>query len=102
MNWNKSIGIRMKNDRVAHWLPHPDFHWLQQGRSVRYLGCQTGIDITHDQLIAPLMMSLKKKLLFWSSRHLSLAERTVIANQVLQSSMWYILSSWLFSKYVLS
>ena len=51
----------MKNDRVAHWLPHPDFHWLQQGRSVRYLGCQTGIDITHDQLIAPLMMSLNKK-----------------------------------------
>ena len=25
INWNKSIGIRMKNNGVSHWLPHPDF-----------------------------------------------------------------------------
>ena len=28
INWNKSIGIRMKNNGVSHWLPHPDFQWL--------------------------------------------------------------------------
>ena len=97
-----SIGIRIKNNGVPHWLPHPNFQWLQHRRSIWYLGCRVGIDITNDQLIAPLLMSLKKKLLFWSSKHLSFAGRIIIANQVLLSSMWYILSSWLFLRSVIS
>ena len=35
INWNKSTGIRMKNNGVSHWLPHLDFQWLQHGRSIR-------------------------------------------------------------------
>ena len=58
INWNKSIGIRIKNNRVPHWLPHPNFQWLQHWRSLQYLGCQIGVDITHDPLIDPLMMLL--------------------------------------------
>ena len=32
----------------------------------------------------------------WSSTHLSLAERVVVANQVLLATMWYITSCWIF------
>ena len=69
---------------------------------MRYLGCQVGINLPPETHIQPLLISLRKKFIFWSSKSLSLAGRLVISNQVLLSSMWYILSSWLFSISLLS
>ena len=69
---------------------------------MRYLGCQVGINLSLEAHIQPLLLSLRKKLIFWGSKNLSLAGRLVISNNVLLSSMWYILSSWLFSRSLLS
>ena len=48
--------------------------------------------------VAPLLLSLRKKLLLWSSTKLSFAGRIVVANHVLLASTWYVLSCWIFSK----
>ena len=57
-----------------------------------------GLEVTLEQQIAPLLLTIRRKLLYWSSAKLSLAGRIVIANHVLLSTMWYILSCWIFSK----
>ena len=78
--------------------PSESFRWMQEGVLVRYLGCQVCITIQKEQLLAPLMLSLWKKLLICESTKLSLASREMIANQVLLSSMWYIASTCVFSR----
>ena len=80
------------------WKPDPRFCWLGKGTPVRYLGCQVGIELSSEQQITALLLTIRKKLLHWSSAKLSLAGRIVIANHVLLSTMWYILSCWIFSK----
>lgn len=84
-------------------MPAPGFKWIPPGTAVvRYLGCQIGLDLSPKQQIAPLFLSIWKKLLFWSSAHLSFARRIVVANQVLLATMWYITSYWIFSSSCIS
>ena len=61
-----------------------------------------GLELTPKKQIAPILLSIKRKLLFWSSAHLSLAGRIVVANQVLLATMWYITSCWIFSSSCIS
>ena len=49
-------------------------------------------------MLSPLLLSIKCKLVYWDSQQLSLAGRVVIANSVLLASMWFITSTWLFSR----
>ena len=49
-------------------------------------------------MLAPQMLSLKKKLLICDTTELSLSGRVMICNQVLLSTMWYIASTCLFSR----
>ena len=65
---------------------------------MRYLGCHIGLDLLAEQQVAPLLLSIRWKLLFWSSARLSLVGRVVVANQVLLATMWYITSYWMFSR----
>ena len=74
------------------WLPDPSFRWIPEGTPVRYLGCQIGLELTAEQQIAPLLLSIRRKLIFWSSARLSLAGQAVVANQVLLATMWYVTS----------
>ena len=69
---------------------------------VRYLGCQIGLELTAEQQIAPLLLSIRRKLIFWSSARLSLAGRALVANQVLLATMWYVTSCWIFSSSCIS
>ncbi len=98
INWHKTVGLWIGDLEPPDWSPDPNFTWLPKGTTVRYLGCQIGIDLTTEQQLAPLLLTIRKKLLHWSSAQLSLAGRVVIANHVLLSTMWYILSCWIFSK----
>ena len=102
INWHKSVGFWVGKSVTPTWCPDVGFRWVPKGFPVRYLGCQVGINLPLKAHIQPLLISLRKKLIFWSSKSLSLAGRLVISNQVLLSSMWYILSSWLFSRSLLS
>ena len=70
--------------------------WVPAGTSVRYLGYHIGLDLSAEQQVAPLLLSIRQKLLLWSSARLSLAGRVVVTNQVLMARMWYITSCWMF------
>ena len=52
-------------------------------------------------MIAPLLVRLRNKLIYWNKEKLSLAGRVVVANSVLLSLIWYIASTWLFSRSVM-
>ncbi|MCO5571416.1 hypothetical protein L7F22_025156 [Adiantum nelumboides] len=93
VNWNKSYGILAGSDDVPTWGPG-DFTWLGLRESCRYLGFQVGLDVTPEQQLSPLMQSMRRKLCYWSSQHLSLAGRALVANQALLASAWYVASCW--------
>ena len=92
------MGLWVNNGFPPLWSPHPEFKWLSRGETVRYLGCQVGVDIPKDVQISHLLMTIRKKLMFWSSANLSFAGRIVVANHVLLATIWYIASCWIFSR----
>ena len=61
-----------------------------------------GLEWTAEQQIAPLLLSIRRKRVFWSAAHLSLAGKVVVANQVLLATLWYITSCWIFSNSCIS
>ena len=63
INWNKSVGFFVSsNSTTPQWSPHPDFRWIPEGTSVRYLGCQVGLNISSEIQVASLLLKIKKKL----------------------------------------
>ena len=102
INWHKSCNFWVGEGSPPGWLPDPLFQWILPGTCVRYLGCHVGLELSAEQQIAPLLLSIRRKLVFWSSARLSLAGRVVVANQVLLATMWYITSSWIFSRSCIS
>ena len=77
--------------------PQEGFQWIPHGKSIIYLGCQFGINLSPEDHVAPLLLVIRKKLLYWNTTAFSLAGRVIVANQVSLASMWYILSAWLCS-----
>ena len=98
LNWNKTVAFWVSSEPPPSWLPHPLFQWTERGEARRYLGVQVGINLAPEAHVAPLLLTLRKKLFLWSQAKLSLAGRVVVANHVLLATMWYIASSWMFSK----
>ena len=95
INWHKSYGMLVGSQAIPTWGLDEGFTWLLPGQSCRYFGFQIGLDITSQQQFAPVLLSLRRKLCHWSSEHLSLAGRVLVANQVLLASVWYIASCWM-------
>ncbi|MCO5573426.1 hypothetical protein L7F22_027197 [Adiantum nelumboides] len=93
ISWDKSYGILAGSDDIPTWGPG-DFTWLGPGETCRYLGFQVGLDVTPEQQFSPVMQSMRRKLCYWSTQHLSLAGRALVANQVLLASAWYVASCW--------
>lgn len=75
------------SEDVPTWGVAEGFTWMQPGQTCRYLGFQVGLDITPQQQFASVLQSLRRKLCHWSSQHLSLAGRALVANQVLMASV---------------
>ena len=82
LNWSKTVGLWVNNGLPPLWSPHQEFKWLSRG-----------VDIPKDVQISHLLMTIRKKLMFWSSRNLSFAGRIVVANHVFLATIWYI-ASW--------
>jgi len=61
---------------------------------VRYLGIQVGFHLPPEANFDKMLIVLKGKLINWSTCHLSLAGRILVANQVLLASMWYLAACW--------
>ena len=98
INWDKMVGFWIDSHEPPDWSPDQSFAWVPYDSTVRYLGCQIGLEVSPENQVAPLLLTIRKKLIYWSSKKLSLAGRVVIVNRVLLSTIWYILSCWIFSK----
>ena len=79
-------------------MPSQEFKWVHDGTTICYLGCQVGLHVNVDVLVAPLLLKLRRKLLLWDSVDLSFAGRVLVANQVLLATIWYIASTMLFAR----
>ena len=58
VNWNKSFAFWVGDVEPPLWNPHPQFRWIPSGCPIRYLGCTIGIDVSKDNHVAPLLLSL--------------------------------------------
>ena len=101
INWDKSMGFWVASSSPPQDVPTPGFIWVPRGRAVRYLGCQVGLDLSAEDMVTPLLLRVRNKLLYWDTTNLSLPGRVVVANSVLLASMWYIASTWLFSRSII-
>ena len=101
INWDKSSGFWIASGDPPVNIPTSGFTWIPHGQSIRYLGCRVGLGLNAEDMIAPLLLRLRNKLIYWNKEKLSLAGRVVVANSVLLSSIWYIASTWLFSRSIM-
>jgi hypothetical protein len=61
--------------------------WIPKGEGIRYFNIQIGFQLPTETNFNKLMFSLKGKLIAWGHYNLSLANKTLVANQVLLASM---------------
>ena len=101
INWDKSMGFWVASSSPPQDVPSPGFSWVPRGTTVRYLGCQVGIDLSAEEMVTPLLVRVRNKLLYWDTTNLSLPGRVIVANSVLLASMWYVASTWLFSRSII-
>jgi len=95
VNWNKSAAVwASKRPRTWEWGQEVGLQWVPEGKGVRYLGIQVGFHLPPKVNFDKMLSALKGKLINWSTCHLSLAGRILVANQVLLASMWYLAASW--------
>jgi hypothetical protein len=101
INWDKSMGFWVASSSPPQDVPTPGFILVPRGRAIRYLGCQVGLELSAEDMVTPLLLRVRNKLLYWDTTNLSLHGRVVVANSVLLASMWYIASTWLFSRSII-
>ena len=101
INWDKSMGFWVASSSPPQDVPSPGFSWVRRGTTVRYLGCQVGIDLSIDEMVTPLLLWVRSMLLYWDTTNWSLPGRVVVANSIFLASMWYVASTWLFSRPIL-
>jgi hypothetical protein len=95
INWKKTAAIwANKRTRTWEWGQEVRLQWVQEGKGVRYLGIQVGFRLPPEVNFDKMLSNLKNKLINWSTCHLSLAGRILVANQMLLVSMWYLAASW--------
>ncbi len=95
INWGKSTAIRASKEK-KEWErgQKVGLKWICEGQGVRYLGIQIGFRLPIEANFEKLMLTLKGKMIAWGKCNLSLANRILVANQVLLSSMWYLATCW--------
>jgi hypothetical protein len=95
INWNKSSVIwASKRDKDWEWGWEVGLQWIPKGKGVRYLGIQVGFHLPPEANFDKMLSALKGKLINWSTCHLSLTGKILVANQVFLASMWYLATSW--------
>ena len=93
LNLHKSIGLWLvARPRSWQWGEEAGLKWLEKGEVTRYLGYPFGIDVPQKEKDAKMLGQIRKHLLRWSAKKLSLASRIMLSNQVVLSSIWYLAS----------
>ena len=95
------MGFWVASSSPPQDVPSPGFSWVPRGTTVRYLGCQVGIDLSAEEMVTPLLVRVRNKLLYWDTTNLSLPGRVIVADSILLASMWYVASTWLFSRSII-
>jgi hypothetical protein len=87
INWHKSAAIwASKRERSWDWGGDVGLKWIPAGKGTRYLKIQVGFHFPPEANFDTMMIALKGKLISWSHCMLSLANRILVANQVLLAS----------------
>ena len=77
INWHKSCAIWLYDEAHHAWHPHPNFMWINSGANTKCLGFQIGFNFPPETMIAPIIQSIRQKLIHWSPNKLSLASHIV-------------------------
>jgi hypothetical protein len=95
VNWNKTAAI-WASKRSKNWECGQEvgLQWVPESKGVRYLGIQVRFHLPPEANFDKMLITLKGKLINWSTCRLSLAGRILVANQVLLASMWYLAACW--------
>jgi hypothetical protein len=81
VNWSKSTAIwASQRDKNWEWGEAEGLKWISKGRGTRYLGIQVGFHLPPEANFAAMMLTLKGKLINWSTNKLSLAGRILVSN----------------------
>ena len=96
-----SMGFWVVSSSPPQDVPSLGFIRVPRGTTIRYLGCQVGIDLLVEEIVTPLLIWVRNKLLYWDNTNLSLPGRVLLANYILCASMWYVASTWLFSQSII-
>ena len=98
LNLHKSVGLWISpRPRGWQWGEEASLKWLKKGEVTKYLGYPFGIDISQKDKDAKMLNQIRKHLIRWSPNKLSLADRIMVCNQVVLSSIWYLASCMDFS-----
>ena len=88
INLHKIRAISASNRlRPWNWGEEAGLIWLQPGQVTKYLGFPMGIQLHQSQKDCRVVEKVRGKLLSWASKHLSLAGRILVNNQVLLASI---------------
>jgi hypothetical protein len=81
VNRNKTAAIwASRRRRDWEWGQEVGFEWVSKGKGVRYLGIQVGFHLPPEANFDKMLIALKGKLINWSTCHLSLAGKILVAN----------------------
>ena len=83
------------------WMQNLGWQWAQDGELAKLLGTPFGLHLETCDIDLFLFQKVRKKLIYWSSKFLSLLARAIIVNMVLLSSLRYFISIWAGSKQVI-
>jgi hypothetical protein len=97
VNWGKSQFTAIwasKEKKEWVWGQEIGLRCILEGQGVRYLGIKIGFRLPIEANFEKLMLALKGKIITWGKCNLFLAGRILVTNQVLLSSMWYLVACW--------
>lgn len=72
------------------WLDNFQWQWPHEGELSKLLGTTCGLSLQVQDVNNFLIYKIRKKTMYWGSRHLSLAGRSPIVNHVLAFTLWYL------------
>ena len=64
INWDKSSGFCISFGDLKFNVPSSGSTWIPKGQSIRYLGCRVELGLNAEDMVAPLLLSLRNKLIY--------------------------------------
>ena len=61
------MGFWVASSAPPQDVPTQGFIWVPWGITVRYLGCHVGLDLSEEDMVTPLLLLVRNKLLYWDS-----------------------------------